>query len=164
MKLWRLAQIIAAARRIHSSLTLDSVLNSFLDIATGEVGATGGSVYLRRAVDEPLVLGYSRTEHDISDSTWRTCASLADEAVFWNPRKMTPIYDYDESGRAWDYVHKKTGIRRRNQYQTRHSFASNLAIGGTSLYKIGSWMGHNDPKTTQIYSHLQEQDADIERL
>jgi hypothetical protein len=31
-KLWRLAQILAAARRIHSSLSLDDVLTSFLMI------------------------------------------------------------------------------------------------------------------------------------
>ena len=45
-KLWRLAQILAAARRIHSSLSLDDVLTSFLDTAVGELGASGGSIYL----------------------------------------------------------------------------------------------------------------------
>jgi len=81
MKLWRLAQIIAAARRIHSSLTLDSVLKSFLDIATGEVGATGGSVYLRRSDEDALVLEYSRGAADMAESERQQCSTLAEEAA-----------------------------------------------------------------------------------
>jgi len=37
----------------------------------------------------------------------------------------------------------------------RHTFASRLAQAGVSLYKIAAWLGHSDPKTTQIYAHLQ---------
>lgn len=39
----------------------------------------------------------------------------------------------------------------------RHSFASNLAQRGVSLYVIKELLGHEDLKTTQIYSHLQHQ-------
>lgn len=45
-RLWRLAMILSAARRIHSSLSLDMVLRSFLGIATGEVGSAGGGIFL----------------------------------------------------------------------------------------------------------------------
>ena len=54
-KLWRLAQILTAARRIHSSLSLDDVLSSFLDIAVGELGAGGGGIYLHDVESGGLV-------------------------------------------------------------------------------------------------------------
>ena len=42
-------------------------------------------------------------------------------------------------------------------HSLRHSFASNLVQKGTSLYVIKELLGHEDLKTTQIYSHLQNE-------
>lgn len=36
----------------------------------------------------------------------------------------------------------------------RHTFASQLAMANVSLYEIGTWLGHADYKTTQMYAHL----------
>jgi len=49
-------------------------------------------------------------------------------------------------------------------HKLRHTFGAQLAQGGVSLYKIGIWLGHADPKTTLIYAHLQPLDPDIERF
>ncbi|MEW6238588.1 MAG: tyrosine-type recombinase/integrase [Candidatus Omnitrophota bacterium] len=46
----------------------------------------------------------------------------------------------------------------------RHTFASQLAIAGVSLYKVQTWLGHRDAATTQIYAHLQATDSDIEKI
>ncbi|RJP69628.1 MAG: site-specific integrase [Ignavibacteriales bacterium] len=39
-------------------------------------------------------------------------------------------------------------------HSLRHSFASKLVMNGVSLYAIMELLGHQDIKTTQIYSHL----------
>ncbi len=49
-----------------------------------------------------------------------------------------------ESGAAWNYVHKSTGVRRRTQYQTRHTFASNLLSQGANFLQVAEWLGHSD--------------------
>jgi integrase/recombinase XerD len=42
-------------------------------------------------------------------------------------------------------------------HSLRHSFASNLIQKGASLYVVKELLGHEDIKTTQIYSHLQKE-------
>lgn len=39
----------------------------------------------------------------------------------------------------------------------RHSFASRLVQKGVSLYVVKELLGHEDIKTTQIYSHLEKE-------
>lgn len=47
----------------------------------------------------------------------------------------------------------------------RHTFASQLAMAGVSLWKISQFLGHSTLRTTQIYAHLRpEGDEDIERF
>jgi integrase/recombinase XerD len=50
---------------------------------------------------------------------------------------------------------KKAGLDPRIHFHSlRHSFASNLAQKGVSLYKIKELLGHASIATTEIYSHL----------
>lgn len=53
---------------------------------------------------------------------------------------------------------RKTNLDNKVHFHTlRHSFASNLVQKGANLYIIKELLGHEDIKTTQIYSHLTEQ-------
>jgi integrase len=68
-------------------------------------------------------------------------------------------------GRLFDRVSKEAGLDAMlTPHVLRHTFASLAAQAGISLYKIGSWMGHTMSEVTEIYAHLAQYDADIERL
>lgn len=92
-KLWRLSMIISAAGRIHSSLALSGVLDTFLDIATGEVGAYGGSVFLRGAAEKGLELKHSRWLTDSARPSRQHCLQTAEEVMRRGQLTETPNED-----------------------------------------------------------------------
>jgi integrase len=59
-------------------------------------------------------------------------------------------------------VAREAGVPWANLKALRHTFASRHAMVGRSLFKIQKWLGHADPKTTMVYSHLlPEKDKEI---
>ena len=59
-----------------------------------------------------------------------------------------------EIKRDWRQLTKAAGIRGLRIHDLRHSFASQLASGGSSLTLIGALLGHSSPVTTSRYAHL----------
>lgn len=82
----------------------------------------------------------------------------AGDRIFWNPRLGKPIRDYEESQRCLKFICARAGVRYRNQYQTRHSFASNLLSQGENPLKVAAWMGHkNTEMLFKVYARFVEQ-------
>jgi len=54
----------------------------------------------------------------------------------WNPRLK----------RAWDPVRQRPGLRPRNPYQTRHSYASQLLNEGADPAWVAEMMGHSNTR------------------
>jgi integrase/recombinase XerD len=50
-------------------------------------------------------------------------------------------------------IHKKVSVRH-----LRHSYATHLLEAGINLRHVQDYLGHNDPKTTMIYTRLIKQD------
>jgi integrase len=56
-------------------------------------------------------------------------------------------------------------VPRVNFLLLRHTFGSQHAIKGTSIYKIAKWMGHSSVDVTaRHYAGLQDYDEDIDRI
>lgn len=65
--------------------------------------------------------------------------------VFHNPRTNQP-WETDAQIRrtSWEHILKKTGIRYRIPYHTRHTYASQLLSSGENPMWVAAQMGHRD--------------------
>lgn len=70
---------------------------------------------------------------------------LEGNRVFYNPRTNIP-WETDAQIRktSWTHILKKAGVRYRNPYQTRHTFASMMLSAGENLLWVANQMGHRD--------------------
>ena len=89
--------------------------------------------------------------------------NLPEAWLFCNPR-TGDHHTASSIDRLWSSIRKKAGLQKglRLYDVTRHSFASNLANGGTSLFKISKLMGHSSTRTTERYSHENIESARVE--
>jgi integrase len=75
---------------------------------------------------------------------------LADKEIFLNPLHGKPWEgDAPIRKQAWLPALKKAGLRYRNPYQTRHTFASMTLTAGESPIWLSQQMGHSD--TSMIF-------------
>ena len=74
--------------------------------------------------------------------------------IFANPKTNKP---YGCIFHAWDIARKHAGFPNLRIHDLRHSFASALVNQGVSLYEVQYLLGHNSIRSTQRYSHLDNQ-------
>jgi integrase len=58
--------------------------------------------------------------------------------------------------KVWEDLCESTGLSGVRVHDLRHTFASQLASGGSSLPIIGALLGHTQPSTTARYAHLMD--------
>ena len=78
----------------------------------------------------------------------RARTGLADKAIFHNPRTGEPWADEQVQRRYWNETLKRLGIRHRNAYQTRHTFATLTIMDGVNAVWVGRQMGHASLRMT----------------
>lgn len=89
-------------------------------------------------VREVLLLPQARLALD----TMQIEHATMDFPVFVNPITGTGFVRYKETAGRWGRVLRKAGVRYRNQYQTRHTYASHLLSGGENPYFVARQLGH----------------------
>ena len=76
------------------------------------------------------------------------CACVQNEK--WRPK---PCYSLSSIGTHWNSAVKRAGIRRRNPYHTRHTFACWLLSAGANPSFIANQMGHDNAQMVyEIYA------------
>jgi integrase len=78
-------------------------------------------------------------------------AALPGDFVFPGRKKGQPLKQVRS---CWGSVTKAAGISDAKPHDLRHTYASLLASGGSSLALIGRMLGHSSPRTTARYAHF----------
>jgi integrase len=80
---------------------------------------------------------------------------LKNAEVFQNPR-LKERWTGDQAVRKtlWTPALRRAGVRYRNPYQTRHTYASMMLMAGEHVMWTAKQMGHSDwTFTARTYSH-----------
>jgi len=76
-------------------------------------------------------------------------SSTEQDRIFLNPKNDQPWRDDRQIyNQHWCPAVKKSGVKYRTQYNTRHTFASSLLSQGEVPAKIASQLGHSNTSTT----------------
>lgn len=77
----------------------------------------------------------------------KTFTFLKNATVFEDPKTEKPWSNADAiRKKAWVPTLRKAGIRYRNPYQTRHTFATKMISQGVNLFWLAGQMGHKGPE------------------
>ena len=81
----------------------------------------------------------------------RALTELTGDRVFVNPRSTRKDKAWDDKrlAQVWRRAHKGTGIKYRNPYQLRHTFASQLLSQGENPAYIAKLLGHKTIEMVQ---------------
>lgn len=72
---------------------------------------------------------------------------MKDETIFEDPKSNKPWASADAiRKKTWVLTLRKAGIRYRNPYQTRHTFATSHISRGANLFWLATQMGHKGPE------------------
>lgn len=87
---------------------------------------------------------------------------MKDAMVFEDPKTEKPWAGADAiRKKAWVPSLRRAGIRYRNPYQTRHTFATRYISQGANLFWLAAQMGHKGPEMLFRHygSYLKEYDG-----
>lgn len=122
------------------------------------ISVSGNETFRLRDVEHRIIPFHDRLREYLSPYRQEGGYLLAPEKT---ESKNEYRYDFKKMFKT---VVQKAGLEWATPHVLRHTFASQLAIAGVSLYKISNWLGHADVKTTQVYARLQAHDDDINRF
>ncbi len=96
----------------------------------------------------------------------KTFTFMKDGTIFEDPKTNNPWASADAiRKKAWVPTLRRAGIRYRNPYQTRHTFATRHISQGANLFWLAGQMGHKGPEMLFRHygSYLKEYDNKTSR-
>ncbi|MBY5200990.1 DUF3596 domain-containing protein [Citrobacter braakii] len=91
---------------------------------------------------------------------------MKDETIFEDPKSNKPWASADAiRKKAWVPTLRKAGIRYRNPYQTRHTYATSHISRGVNIFWLSNQMGHRGPEMLFRHygSYLSEYDGQTQQ-
>lgn len=91
---------------------------------------------------------------------------MKDETIFEDPKSNKPWASADAiRKKAWVPTLQKAGIRYRNPYQTRHTYATSHISRGVNIFWLSNQMGHRGPEMLFRHygSYLSEYDGQTQQ-
>ena len=142
----------------YTGLRLGELINmqwNWIDFFQNQITVKCTDDFLTKSKKERIV-PMSEKVRSILISRFNLSVHQSNEVVFYRI-KGRKLHQETISKQFKEAVRKSNLNERIHFHSLRHSFASLLAQKGVSLYIIKELLGHEDLATTQIYSHLQQQ-------
>jgi site-specific recombinase XerD len=142
----------------YTGLRLGELINmkwNWIDFSGNQITIKCSDDFLTKSKKERIV-PMNEKARTILFNRFNDSLHNPDEFVFyhWKEKKL-----YQKSvSKQFKKIVRKSNLNDKIHFHTlRHSFASLLVQRGVSLYLVKELLGHEDLATTQIYSHLQQQ-------
>lgn len=142
----------------YTGLRLGELINmqwNWVDFFQNQITVKCTEYFLTKSKKERIV-PMSEKVKSILINRFNNSIHQQNEVVFYR-NKGRKLHQETISKQFKEAVRKSNLNEKIHFHSLRHSFASLLVQRGVSLYVVKELLGHEDLATTQIYSHLQQQ-------
>jgi integrase/recombinase XerD len=142
----------------YTGMRLGELINmkwNWIDFFKNQITVKCSDEFLTKNKKERIIPMSEKVKSVLTDRL-QNSAHQFNEVVFYRI-KGKRLHQETISKQFKDAVRKSNLNERIHFHSLRHSFASLLVQRGVSLYVVKELLGHEALSTTQIYSHLQQQ-------
>lgn len=143
----------------YSGLRLGEIVNmkwNWIDLDRGIITVLHDENFVNKGKKDRIIPMVNAVKEIFLRQAKCKTNSISSEFVF--TRIPGIKFNEDYVSRKFKRAVRKANLSDKIHFHTlRHSFASNLVQSGIDLYVIKELLGHEDVRTTQIYSHLQRE-------
>ncbi len=146
----------------YTGLRLGELINmqwNWIDFFQNQITVKCSNEFLTKSKKERIV-PMSEKVKSVLINRFNIATHQPNEVVFYRI-KVRKLHQETISKQFKQAVRESFLNDKIHFHSLRHSFASLLAQKGVSLYIIKELLGHEDLATTQIYSHLQQQNLRV---
>jgi integrase len=143
----------------YTGLRLGELTNmkwSWIDFEKRTIKILNSEIFNTKS-KQPRIIPLHNIVFEILQRKFKIITHSKEDYVF--VKNTTFRFNDDYISKLFKKAVRKSKLSDNIHFHTlRHSFASRLVQNGVSLYVIKELLGHQDIKTTQIYTHLQSVD------